>query len=185
MFPEYSDKKFLISFVIPISLAIFSTLARIYFPSSFGMTLVIISLETFFFWGLLVILVELFMFLNVTERESEVKLMGFYSNIVIIPMFLTGVLLPVIRNVRNGLFPDQNDWNTITALSTDLTYQFYVLLPNVIAIITVILIILLLAIAVHEAHEVEYLKAIIFSTAIGILAFTVSTVLAGLPFGMV
>jgi len=122
--------------------------------------------------------------LNATEREPKVKIMGFYSNIVLIPLFLTGVLLPIIRNIRDGLFPVQSNWETLQALSTDLSYQFYVQFPNIIAIITVILIIALLSMAIHEAHEIEYLKAILFSTAIGILAFTISTVLAGIPFGM-
>ncbi|MHA1343852.1 MAG: hypothetical protein ACTSQG_07690, partial [Promethearchaeota archaeon] len=71
------------------------------------------------------------------------------------------------------------------SLSENIGYQILVQLPNIIAITTIILIILMLAIAIHEVHEVEYLKSILFATTIGILAFTISTVIAGIPFGMV
>ncbi|MHA1293700.1 MAG: hypothetical protein ACTSQJ_13660, partial [Promethearchaeota archaeon] len=175
-------KRLKISFLIPVFIVLFSTLFKI---GSFFMNLLITFLEIFLFWALIVFFIELFINLNITERQSKWKETAFATNIAILPLFLTGCLLPAVRNWRDIQFPSNNDWETMQSLSENIGYQILVQLPNIIAITTIILIILMLAIAIHEVHEVEYLKSILFATTIGILAFTISTVIAGIPFGMV
>ena len=179
MLPEFNEKRLKISFVIPITIAISST----FFKIGFFMALLITLVETFMFWLLIVMLSEIFIYLNPTERGAKWKEMSYYANLAIIPLFLTGCLLPIIRNMRDAAFPADNTWASMQLISGDIMFQMLVQLPNIIAIITTVLIILLLAISITELHEVDFLKSVLFSIAIGVLAYTVSSVIAGVPFG--
>jgi len=147
------------------------------------MALLITLVETFMFWLLIVMFTEIFIYLNPTEREAKWKEMSYYANITIIPLFLTGCLLPTVRNMRDAAFPADNTWASMQLISGDLTFQMLVQLPNIIAIITTVLIILLLTISITEIHEIDFLKSLLFSIAVGVLAYTISSVIAAVPFG--
>ena len=180
MLPEFNDKRLKISFIIPIAIAVCST----FFKIGFFMALLITLAETFMFWLLIVMFAEIFIYLNPTDREAKWKEMSYFANIAIIPLFLTGCLLPAVRNMRDAAFPADDSWASMQALTNNIGFQILVQLPNIIAIITTVLIILLLAISINKIHEVDILKSILFSIAIGVLAFTVSTVIVAYPFSL-
>lgn len=177
---DYSKNRFRLSFAIPVTVVLFTSL----FKEGFWMALLITFLEITCFWALNVAFVEGFLAVNRTERPVKWKQTAFGVNLACSALYLSGILIPLARITRDMHFPRDAGLNALRAAAANPGYQALVLMPNITSIVAAGLFIGMLALAIHRTHGVESLKALVFAVPVSILAFTLSTVIAGAPFNV-
>jgi len=175
MFPEYTDKRLALSFLIPLGVSLGAAIFKINYPVSFLISII----DIMFFWLVILLAVGLFTRLKKNRIENRWKTMMFLTNLVILPLLIIEILNPGLRLIHDSMMPQESNWESIASVHNDFFYKILIFLPTILFIIAAGLIVALLSLSIYESQNIHALKSLLIAHVSVIMAFFLGDVLAG------